>query len=131
MALATASNMLVASIANSIAQAVVYKTIEPAVLPMLKMGVHLMARQDTLTGLEKKAILISAIERIARGADDVHGTADDVIPPLALAALRTLIESKVIDELIDMIHHSVVDLKSKLPESSSVFCKCLSACFAR
>lgn len=121
--MAAAGNALVVSIAQSISQAIVYKTIEPAVFPMLKMGVHMMSRQNTLTGVEKKALLISALERIARGADDIHGTPDDLIPPLALAALRTLIEGKVIDELIDLVHESIAGLKTKIPQS--VFSKCL------
>jgi hypothetical protein len=56
----------------------------------------------------KKEILKAVIERIAAGNDGIHGTADDRLSKETMAILLVLLESNLIDTVIDGI---VVQIK--------------------
>ena len=112
------------SIVLSITHAIEHKSIQPASLPIVQMGMRIVARETTLSGAEKKALVIHVVERIARGKDGIEGTQDDVIPPMVVAGLRALIQSQVLDGVIDLAYSTL-----KATDTKSIFekCSCWSA----
>lgn len=52
------------------------------------------------------------VERVARGADGIEGTSDDVISPEILQALRIIIQANLVESLAK-------DLKKKAPQCAT------------
>jgi hypothetical protein len=82
------------------------RQIEQKPLAILQHG---MAALDgsRLGGAQKKALLICALERLAYGPDGLPGTSDDILPPVVVAGLRALVDSGVLEGVIDLAHKAV------------------------
>lgn len=73
-------------------------------LDIVQYGVTMLVKVTQLNGQQKKALLIAAIELLAKGPDGVPGTPDDVIliSPAVVAGLKALVESELLSDLVDM-----------------------------
>lgn len=89
-------------LAKHIADGIILGHTSTKPLDIVQYGVAMLSKVRRLDGQQKKALLIAAIERVARGPDNVYGTADDLIPPVVLAGLKALIESELLSDLVDM-----------------------------
>jgi hypothetical protein len=49
--------------------------------------------------------VVEIVSLLARGADGISGTADDVIPPATVAALRALLDSDLVGNLAAELGH--------------------------
>lgn len=70
---------------------------------IVQYGMGLMNGYDYLKGSDKKAVLLEVIRRVAVGADGVAGTADDIIPPIAVRGLTVLLEQNLVGDVIDLV----------------------------
>lgn len=56
-----------------------------------------------MTGAEKKQLLIKVISNIAAGNDGIFNTADDVLSESTVNIIRSIVDSTLIDNIIDII----------------------------
>lgn len=72
-------------------------------LQAVTMGMELMNKYPSLSGSEKKVMLVKALNVISSGKDGIVGTNDDVIPKPVLDTLMKLIEGQLVHNLIDLV----------------------------
>ena len=94
-------------LANTLVSALADKTLEPKPVAIVQQGMAILATASDLTGKEKKRLLVTAMKMIAAGPDGVPGTDDDVIPPIVTAGLGALIESEVLEDVIELAHDAL------------------------
>ena len=92
----------------------------PEPIAIVQRGVALLKGVGGLSGPEKKTLLIDAIKMIAKGADGVPGTHDDAIPEIVVDGLRVLIESQMLDTVIEFAYRAYA--------KTSCLPKCLNKC---
>lgn len=101
------SPIVVNDLVTHLVDSLVMKRVEPKPLAILQHGMTALLIHEELTGAQKKALLVSALERIAHGPDGIPGTSDDILPPLVVHGLKVLIESEMIGDLIDLAHTAI------------------------
>lgn len=67
------------------------------------VGMELMNKYPTLTGSEKRALLIKCLHNLAAGKDGVLGTADDAIPKPIVDAITKLVDGNLINDIISLV----------------------------
>jgi len=67
------------------------------------VGMQLMNKYPTLSGTEKKALLIKGLTSLASGKDGILGTADDVIPKPIIDTITTLVQGNLINDVIGLL----------------------------
>jgi hypothetical protein len=82
-------------------------TKEAKPIDIIKSGVEALQTKQINKSF-KREIVKAVIEKIAAGNDGIHGTADDRLSPETLQVLIVLLESDVINTVIDGI---VVQIK--------------------
>lgn len=70
---------------------------------LIARGTEIMGTFQALSGPQKKDALIQVVRRLAAGVDGVEGTADDLIPPVALRGLLTMLDQNLMGDVIDLI----------------------------
>jgi hypothetical protein len=65
------------------------------------VGMELMNKYPTLSGSEKKALLVKALTNFASGKDGILGTADDNIPKPIIDTITNLIQGNLIGDVIN------------------------------
>jgi hypothetical protein len=78
-------------------------TKEAKPIDIIKSGVNVLNGKPSIEKHFKKEILKSVIERIAQGKDGIAGTEDDRLSPQTVDILMTLVNSEVVDYVIDGI----------------------------
>lgn len=106
------ASILVQSIVKSTAEMLAHTpgTITP--VSVISAAVTILDTYKNLRGLQKRELLIAAINMIARGADGVEGTADDLVPPEVARVLRSFISS---DTIVDIVNN-LVAMRAKMPK---------------
>lgn len=66
----------------------------------------------TSTVEDKKVVLVKVLDKVAAGQDGVLGTADDIISPEVLANLKTLLETKMATDIINMLNSLNLNVES-------------------
>lgn len=72
-------------------------------MAIVKKGMELMDKYKQLSGKEKKDLLIKVLENISAGNDGIIGTDDDILPPDTVASIKTILEGKLVEDIIDTI----------------------------
>lgn len=72
-------------------------------LNIVAMGMELMNKYNGLSGMEKKTILVQALNTIANGADGIADTEDDVIPKPVMDTIKILIDGQLISHMINLV----------------------------
>jgi hypothetical protein len=75
----------------------------PSTIDLIKTGMELASDLINLSGPERKECLIAALAMIAKGADGIAGTADDLIDAKTLELLNTMIEHNIVGDIIDVV----------------------------
>ena len=75
----------------------------PSTIDLIKTGMELASDLINLSGPERKECLIAALGMIAKGADGIAGTADDLIDAKTLELLDTMIEHNIVGDIIDVV----------------------------
>jgi hypothetical protein len=101
-----------------------------SVFDVLKSFIYILDGFESLSGAEKKTIIMKTLEEIAAGADGILYTEDDLMPPHVYDGLVLLIKHNLISSSIDLI----ADLMHSNPVCSlpCVLCKVLhsvTCCF--
>lgn len=97
-------------------------------MTIVKKGMELMDKYKHLSGKEKKDLLIKVLDNISAGNDGIIGTDDDILPQETVAAMRTILDGKLIEDIIDtMISVARGDINiekiSNVAEKSTTVCK--------
>lgn len=97
-------------------------------MTIVKKGMELMDKYKNLSGKEKKDLLIKVLDNISAGNDGIIGTDDDILPQETVAAMRTILDGKLINDIIDtMLSVARGDINiekiSKVAEKSTTVCK--------
>jgi hypothetical protein len=56
-----------------------------------------------LTGKQKKSMLVEALKEVAKGKDNVLGTADDTISKEQLRMLEIMLEANIVEDIIELV----------------------------
>ena len=72
-------------------------------MSLVAKGMEFMEGYKTLAGDEKKKLLIKVLETIAAGSDGIIGTDDDILPPSTIEALKTLLTTDLIGDVIGLV----------------------------
>jgi hypothetical protein len=75
----------------------------PSTIDLIKTGMELASDLINLSGPERKECLVAALAMIAKGADGIAGTADDLIDAKTLELLNTMIEHNIVGDIIDVV----------------------------
>jgi hypothetical protein len=95
---------VLSALTQSIVKGLTERTLEPKPVAILQQGMSFLSQSKELSGQEKKQLLVTAIKMIARGPDGIPGTADDVIPHFVTVGLTALIESEMLEDVIELAH---------------------------
>lgn len=97
------------TIANQILAAIQAKSIDAssAISIIVKSMEIVETFPADLEGADKRHLVVRAIEIIAAGKDGVAGTADDLIKPDVVAALKLLVASDLVGDIVDNIVRAV------------------------
>lgn len=72
-------------------------------ISLLKVGMQKAEALRSLSGKEKQDLVVDILSTIAKGADGIEGTQDDLIPSSVIAAIRAMIEHDLVASTIDII----------------------------
>ena len=73
-------------------------------MDVVRLAMELADTYPTLTGKEKKAHVIAALEAIAAGKDGVAGTVDDLIPERVMRGVKALLSDEdLLRDTIDLV----------------------------
>lgn len=79
-------------------------TINPlSVMSVITAGMEELAAIRTMTGPEKLTTLQAALSDIASGADGIANTADDLIPPVTLAAINQILDTGLLGDIVNAV----------------------------
>lgn len=70
------------------------------VIDLITIGMEIVEKFPDLSGPDRSAILIKALEEIAKGDDGIIGTTDDVIPKHILEPLKTILSLNLVQDII-------------------------------
>ena len=70
---------------------------------LIVKGMEVAQKLPNMSGAEKKALVISALEKVAAGKDGVTGTDDDLIPQEVVASIRAVLEKNLVGDIIDVV----------------------------
>ena len=106
------------SVDNTSALTLISKTMELAYINLASAN-----------GLTRKKYVMAALSEVAKGADNVEGTADDLIPAKTLIALKTMVESDLLEQTINTIYDvakgRITIIQAVEPVARSCFSFCL------
>ena len=72
-------------------------------LKIITLSMELIEEYPDLTSEEKKLYIITALEEIAKGNDNISGTEDDALTPECLESLKLIINNNLISDIITII----------------------------
>ena len=93
-------NSLIVSIKNCIKNTSIDTS---SCFKIITISIEMIENYDNLTGEEKKNYIILAIETIAKGDDNIAGTADDLLDETIVKSLKFILQNNYISEIIDII----------------------------
>jgi hypothetical protein len=70
---------------------------------IITKSMEILEKVRGMSGKEKKAYIVNAIEAIARGDDGIFGTTDDLIPERVVLTLKTMIEQDMIGNAVQLV----------------------------
>jgi hypothetical protein len=97
-------------------------------LDVLKLLIQLSDKYYTLSGKQKKQLVISVFEDLASGPDGILGTGDDLLPQYVVYSMRVMIESNLVESTIDLIYEVVPHFVPRLMRKTFKFFYYLSQC---
>lgn len=74
-----------------------------SVMALVVKSMELVEKIPNLSGRDKKECVISALNEIAKGADGIAGTKDDLIPGYIMEGLRFMLLNQVVENIIDVV----------------------------
>ncbi len=74
-----------------------------SVMAIITTGMEELAAIRTMSGTEKLATLQAALRDIAAGADGIANTADDLIPPVTLAAITHILDTGLLGDMVEAV----------------------------
>lgn len=77
-------------------------------IEMIKYMVTIIEKIPHMTGKDKKALVIEIAKIICIGKDGIIGTEDDLFQPIMINGLNVLLNSGLIDDVIDLAHSAVI-----------------------
>lgn len=77
-------------------------------------GIKIVEKYKNLSGKQKSELLMSVIEDIAKGADGIAGTEDDLISQEVIKEINVLVSSGLLSSSISVIYSA---FKGKLKQS--------------
>lgn len=85
-------------------------------LPVFQQIVSIVQRigGSVMTAEERRALAVEALHKLAAGEDQVFGTEDDRLSPAVVAQIQSLIESKMLE---DLVAHFQSLLQEAVPET--------------
>lgn len=66
-------------------------------------GMEILDNYKQLSGQQKKEYIFAVVEELAKGADGISGTKDDILPPATVNALGALIRENILEGFIGII----------------------------
>lgn len=94
---------------------------------IVALGMELMNKYPSLSGTEKRNLLVKALTDLASGPDGVLGTADDTIPQPVVDTLASLIQGNMIGDVIGLVA-DVTKGRFKLEKAIAVATDAKSTC---
>lgn len=76
-------------------------------LAIVGKALEILKSYGSFSNEEKATFITQALTKIAAGADGVYGTADDVIPPQVIDAVKVLIEKQLISDIVHLVLDAV------------------------
>ena len=70
---------------------------------IIGIGMEFMKRYPTLSGNEKKALLVKALTSFAAGEDGILGTSDDKVPKSVVDVVAALVQGNLINDVISLV----------------------------
>ena len=72
-------------------------------MSIIRKGMEIVDKYPSLTGEERKRLLINVLTHVAKGSDGVFGTDDDVLPEATVKQICVLLEGNLVENVIDII----------------------------
>ncbi len=73
-------------------------------MTLVVVGIQILSKSQHLTGKQKREVLVTVLEDIAKGADGKFGTADDVIPESVWTQVEVLLNSNLLHSVINVCY---------------------------
>lgn len=92
----------ISELVNAIKAVVLLKRPENA-MQLIVVAMQAAETFGSLSGKEKKLLVVDVLTEIAKGSDGVEGTSDDLISPTIMKSIRAMIENDLLTSTIDII----------------------------
>jgi len=103
-------------------------------MSIIRKGMEIVDKYPSLTGEERKRLLINVLTRVAKGSDGVFGTDDDVLPEATVKQICVLLEGNLVENVIDIIvdaskGHFDINKAEVVVQQSCALVKIITGCF--
>jgi hypothetical protein len=95
-------------------------------MTIIAKGMELLESFKELSGQQKKEYIVAVVEDIAKGADGISGTDDDLLPPGTIKALHLLVKEDLIGSIVSTISDAAKG-KFDLNKAARTTASCLDA----
>lgn len=98
----SSSKTIELEVSLAIRKAIETKTLNAAsAMTIIHKGMELLNAFPTVSGTEKKRILVSVLEQVSAGSDGILGTADDLLPEATLKSIKVMLEGDLVGDIVD------------------------------
>lgn len=118
-----------------ILKAIHYKELNvDSCMSIIRKGMEIVDKYPSLTGDERKRLLINVLTRVAKGSDGVFGTDDDVLPEATVKQICILLEGNLVENVIDIIIDATkgnfdINKATVVVQQSCALVRVVSSCF--
>jgi hypothetical protein len=106
-----------------------------SVMTLVVKAMELVEKVPGLDGRGKKECVIAALNELAKGADGIAGTEDDLIPGYVMEGLKFMLLNQVVENIIDVVvaatkgvvnvNAAAAVVTTAAPICCGIFAKCL------
>jgi hypothetical protein len=84
-------------------ESIVNGTVKSSPMSLLQEAYKIAQSFPALSIADKKEMVVFSLEKLACGADGIAGTADDLIPADVINQIRILLDTQILDGMIDFV----------------------------
>lgn len=106
-----------------------------SVMSLVSKTMELVEKVPNLSGRYKKECVIAVLNEIAKGADGIEGTEDDLIPGYVMEGLKFMLLNNIVENVIDVVvaatkgllnvNAATAVITTAAPVCCGIFAKCL------
>lgn len=129
--MAATDPLILRNIMNTLKVNIMQRKVDPmSAFAIVARGMELLETYKQLSGEQKKDYIIAVVQDLAKGADGIPGTKDDLLPQSTVNALGALLRENILANFISILIDATkgkVNINNVVKTSAS----CIGMCFGK